>query len=44
MKKLLQLQQAIFKHFREEMPTYPLQNIQTIDQREILNDEFDKLS
>ncbi|CAF1275357.1 unnamed protein product [Rotaria sordida] len=42
--KVLQLQKAIFKHFRDEMPTFPLQNIQTIDKREILNDEFDKLS
>ncbi|CAF2574473.1 unnamed protein product [Rotaria sp. Silwood2] len=42
--KVLQLQKAIFKHFREEMPTFPLQNIQSIHKREILNDEFDKLS
>ncbi|CAF1627837.1 unnamed protein product [Rotaria magnacalcarata] len=42
--KVLQLQSAIFKHFRDEMPTFPLQNIQSIDKREILNEEFDKLS
>jgi hypothetical protein len=42
--KMLQLQKAIFNHFREEMPTFPLQNIQSIDKRQILNDEFDKLS
>ncbi|CAF4969085.1 unnamed protein product [Rotaria sp. Silwood1] len=42
--KVLQLQTAIFKHFREEMPTFPLQNIQSIDKRDILNDEFDKLT
>jgi len=42
--KVLQLQKAIFKYFREEMPTFPLQNIKTIDKREILIDEFEKLS
>ncbi|CAF4720136.1 unnamed protein product, partial [Rotaria socialis] len=42
--KVLQLQSAVFKHFRDEMPTFPLQNIQLIDKREILNEEFDKLS
>ncbi|CAF1146934.1 unnamed protein product [Adineta steineri] len=42
--KVLQLQQAIFKHFREDMPTFPLQNIQTIDKRDLLRDEFDKLN
>jgi imidazoleglycerol phosphate dehydratase HisB len=42
--KVLQLQKAIFKHFREDMPTFPLQNIQTIDKRDALNDEFEKLS
>jgi intron-binding protein aquarius len=42
--KVLQLQKAVFKHFREEMPTFPLQNIRTIDKREILIDEFEKLS
>jgi intron-binding protein aquarius len=42
--KVLQLQRAVFKHFRDEMPTFSLRNIQTIDKREILHDEFDKLS
>lgn len=42
--RALQLQKAVFKHFREEMPTFPLQNIQSIDKREVLNEEFDKLS
>jgi intron-binding protein aquarius len=42
--KVLQLQKAIFKHFREEMPTLPLQNIQSTDKRDILNDEFEKLN
>ena len=42
--KLFQLQKAIFKCFREELPIFPLQNIQSIDQREMLSDEFDKLN
>ncbi len=42
--KVLQLQKAIFQYFREEMPTFPLQNIKSIDQREILTEEFEKLS
>lgn len=42
--KVLQLQKAIFKYFRANMPTFPLQNIRTIDQREILKEEFEKLS
>lgn len=42
--KVLQLQKAIFKYFRDEMPTFPLQNIQSIDKRQILTDEFEKLS
>jgi intron-binding protein aquarius len=42
--KVLQLQKAIFKFFREEMPTFPLQNIQSIDKRNMLNEEFEKLS
>jgi len=42
--KVLQLQKAIFKYFRDDMPTFPLQNIQTIDKREILQEEFEKLS
>lgn len=42
--KVLQLQKAIFKYFRDEMPTFPLQNIQTIDKRQILTDEFEKLT
>jgi intron-binding protein aquarius len=42
--KVLQLQKAIFKYFRDDMPTFPLQNIRTIDKREILQEEFEKLS
>ncbi|CAF0926502.1 unnamed protein product [Adineta ricciae] len=42
--KLLQLQKAIFKHFREEMSTFALQNIRTIDKREVLTEEFEKLT
>jgi intron-binding protein aquarius len=42
--KLLQLQKAMFKHFREEMPTFSLQNIKSTDKRDVLNDEFEKLS
>jgi intron-binding protein aquarius len=42
--KMLQLQKAIFKHFRDEMATLPLQNIQTIDKRDVLHEEFEKLS
>lgn len=42
--KALQLQKAIFKNFRTEMPTLPLQNIRTIDKREVLQEEFEQLS
>ena len=42
--KMLQLQKAVFKHFREEMPTFPLKNIKSIDQRQILSDEYESLS
>ena len=42
--KMLQLQKAIFKHFRDEMPTLPLQNIRSIDERQVLTDEFERLS
>lgn len=42
--KLFQLQKAIFQHFRDEMPTFPMQNIRSIDSREVLIDEFEKLS
>ena len=42
--KLLQLQKVIFKYFREGLSTFSLQNIQSIDKREILNDELDKLN
>jgi len=42
--KVLQLQKAVFKNFRQNMPIFPLQNIQSIDQREDLESEFEKLS
>jgi hypothetical protein len=42
--KVLQLQKAIFKYFRDDMPIFPLQNIRTIDKRDILQEEFEKLS
>lgn len=42
--KVLQLQKSIFKHFRDEMPIFPLQNIKSIDKRQVLKEEFDKLN
>lgn len=42
--KMLQLQRAIFKHFRDELPTLPLQNVRSIDERHVLKEEFERLN